>query len=426
MIFKEYNGRLNGEIKVPGDKSISHRSIMMGAIAEGKTRVSGFLLGEDCLSTIGCFKDMGVDIKVNDKIVEIDGVGLKGLKDPAKILDAGNSGTTIRLLSGILVGQRFKTIISGDDSLVTRPMDRISNPLKEMGGHIECRDGKYPPLTIYPSDIIRGINYQQKKASAQVKSSILLAGLYSNEEVIITQPAVSRDHTERMFKYFGIEIISEGKKVILKKGPKKFEGKDIFVPGDISSAAFYIVAATIFENSHIRIKDVGLNETRTGIIDVMIKMGADIKILNQRIINEEEVGDIEVKYSKLKGIEIGGDIIPRIIDEIPIIALAAVFAEGTTTIYDAEELKVKESNRIEAVSKELNTMGANIQEKEDGMIIEGTCKLEGAKVKSRGDHRIAMMLAVAGQKAKGSTEVSDFQCANVSNPEFIQIFNSLK
>ncbi len=426
MLFNEYKGSLKGNIKVPGDKSISHRSIMMGALGKGKTQVSGFLLGEDCLSTIECFKDMGVDIKITEKIVEINGVGLKGLKDPDKTLDAGNSGTTIRLISGILAGQNFKTKITGDNSLKNRPMDRIAEPLSEMGAKIECSNGKYPPMTIYPTKKIKGINYIQKKASAQVKSAILLAGLYSDDEVRVIQPEKSRDHTEKMFKFFGINIDSEGKEVILKKGAKNFNGKEIFVPGDISSAAFYIVAASIFENSHIIIKDVGLNETRTGIIDVMLKMGAEINILNKKTINEEEVGDVEVVYNKLKGIEISGEIIPRIIDEIPIIALAAVYAEGNTVIKNAEELKVKESNRIEAVCEELSKLGAKIQEKKDGMIIKGTKKLTGSRVKSRGDHRIAMMLAVAGEKAEGKTEVDDFECANISNPEFIQIFNNLK
>ena len=426
MIFREYKGSLRGSIEVPGDKSISHRSIMMGAVAQGTTIVKGFLLGEDCLSTIKCFKDMGVNINVLDQIVEIQGVGLKGLKKPNKILNAGNSGTTIRLISGILAGQNFETRISGDNSLKKRPMDRIAEPLSQMGAKIECTNKKYPPITIFPVNKIQGINYKQKKASAQVKSSILFAGLYSEDEVRINQPELSRDHTEKMFKYYGVDIETRGKEIVLNKGTKEFNGKEIYVPGDISSAAFYIVAGVLFENSHITIKNVGLNKTRTGIIDVMLKMGADLRILNQKTVNGEEIGDILIKHSNLKGVEIGGEIIPRIIDEIPIIALAAVFAEGDTIIKDAEELKVKESNRIKTVYEELSKMGAEIKEKEDGMIIKGTRKLKGTKVLSSGDHRIAMMLAVAGEKAEGITEVDDFKCADVSNPDFIQLFNTLK
>jgi len=382
-------------------------------------------MGEDCLDTIKCFRKLGVKIDIKDSEVVIGGVGIKGLKKSKEPLYAGNSGTTIRLLTGLLSGQDFKTTILGDDSLSKRPMDRITKPLSLMGADISCSNDIYPPILINPVDKLSGLRYKQTKASAQVKSSILLAGLYTDEDILIIQPEVSRDHTERMMKYFGIDIKVEGKKIYMSGKRKKLKGRKIFVPGDISSAAFYIVAASIIKDSHIIIKDLGLNPTRTGIIDVVMNMGGNIEIHNKRNINEEEVGDVEIKYSKLKSIEIGGDIIPRIIDEIPIIALAANFAEGKTVIKNAEELKVKETNRIDAVCCELNKMGADIIPSEDGMIINGGKNLIGNSVSSRGDHRIAMMLAVAGYMAEGKTYIDSFDSVNVSNPNFIGIFNSL-
>ncbi len=425
MEINKLTGSLKGEIRVPGDKSISHRSIILGSISEGKTHINNFLMGEDCLNTIKCFRKLGVKIDINDSEVIVDGVGIKGLKKSIEPLYAGNSGTTMRLLTGLLSGQSFETIISGDESLSKRPMDRITKPLSLMGADISCSNGIYPPIIINQVNKLTGLKYKQKKASAQVKSSILLAGLYTDEDIEILQPEISRDHTERMMKYFGIDIRIEGKKIYMRGKREKLTGKKVFVPGDISSAAFYIVAASIIKDSHIVIKDVGINDTRTGIIDVMMNMGGSIKIHNKRTINEEDVGDIEIKYSNLKSIEIGGDIIPRIIDEIPIIALAANFAEGSTVIRDAEELKVKETNRIDAVCCELNKMGADIIPSDDGMIINGGKNLTGSSVSSRGDHRIAMMLAVAGYLAEGKTSIDNFESVNVSNPNFMKIFNSL-
>src|SRR6056297_1083117 len=425
MEINKLNGFLNGEIRVPGDKSISHRSVILGSISEGKTQVKNFLMGEDCLDTIKCFRKLGVKIEIKEREVLIHGVGINGLKKPDGPLYAGNSGTTIRLLTGLLSGQSFETTILGDDSLSKRPMERITKPLSLMGADLNCNENKYPPIVIKPVDKLNGIKYKQSKASAQVKSSIMLAGLYTDDDILINQPEISRDHTEIMMKYFGVDIKVDGKKIYMNGKKEKLKSRNIFVPGDISSAAFYIIAALIIKDSHIVIKDVGINPTRTGIIDVMVEMGANIKVSNKRLVNEEELGDIEIKYSKLKSIEIGGDIIPRIIDEIPIIALAANFAEGKTVIKNAEELKVKETNRIDAVCCELNKMGADIIPSEDGMIINGGKNLIGYSVSSRGDHRIAMMLAVAGYMAEGKTYIDSFDSVNVSNPNFIGIFNSL-
>ena len=344
---------------------------------------------------------------------------------PEGVLDAGNSGTTIRILAGILAGQKFPVEIDGDESLRKRPMSRVADPLREMGAVIECTDGKYPPLKVFPAGKLSGIVYHQPTASAQVKSCLLMAGLYSDGRVSVVQPEISRDHTERMMKHFGIPLIVKGKEVSMEK-TEQFEGKDIFVPGDISSAAFYMVAAAIKKGSDILIKNTGINETRTGIIDVLEMMGADISVENYRVLNEEPVGDIRVRGKKLTGIEIKGDIIPRIIDEIPIISLAAVFAEGTTVISDAEELKVKETDRIAAVCSELKKMGADISPKDDGMIIKGTGKLTGAEVITYGDHRMAMMLTVAGNMAEGETVIEDSECVKISNPDFYKILDILK
>jgi 3-phosphoshikimate 1-carboxyvinyltransferase len=425
MIINKYKGNYNGRISVPGDKSISHRSIILGSLALGETQVENFLMGEDCISTINCFRAMGVDIEQEGTNVKIKGVGLNGLKKPETILDAGNSGTTIRILAGLLAFQGFESVMDGDASLRKRPMSRVSEPLNKMGADISCTNGKYPPVTIKPTQAGKGIRYVQPTASAQVKSCLLMAGMYCDDVVEVIQPSISRDHTERMMKYFGIDIAVEDKTVSIKK-TKGFKGKKIFVPGDISSAAFYIVAASIAVGSDIVIENVGLNPTRTGIIDVMTSMGADITIGNEKLLNEEPIGDIRVRGSKLKGITINGDIIPRIIDEIPIIALAAVFAEGVTDISDAEELRVKETDRIDAVCNELNKMGANIEAKADGMVIKGSKKLIGAEVKSYGDHRMGMMLSLAGSFADGETSIDDVDCINVSNPDFFDILDSLK
>lgn len=425
MMIKGGNVKLIGEIKVPGDKSISHRAIMIGSLAEGKTIIRNFLMGEDCLSTIRCFKELGVEIEIFDEKVIVNGVGLNGFKKPHKKLDVGNSGTTIRLMSGILAAQKFPSVIEGDESIMKRPMDRIIAPLRLMGADIKGIDDKYPPLIIRPVESLSGICYRQPIASAQVKSSILLAGLYSKDNTSVIQPSLSRDHTERMLEYFGLDIKIEGKKVILKKG-KIFNGKDVFVPGDISSAAFFIVGALILKDSKITIKDVGLNETRTGIIDVLKDMGGNIVISNYRIVNNEPIGDITVEYSKLKGITIEGAIIPRLIDEIPIIAVAASLAQGTTTIRNAEELRVKESNRLRAIVAELSKMNVDIEELEDGMIIRGPNKIKPAELNSYNDHRIAMALSILSLFAEGQSVIDDTSSVNISFPGFYEMLESLK
>jgi len=415
---------LRGNISMPGDKSISHRAAMIGSLAEGETIVDNFLMAEDCLSTVSCLKEMGVNFSFADKRLAIEGVGLKGLKKPKRELYVGNSGTTIRLLSGILVGQDFISIISGDQSIMKRPMDRIIEPLGLMGAKISGVEGGYPPLDIEPSATLEGISYKQRVASAQVKSSILLASLYAEGTTHIIQPSLSRDHTERMLKYFGIDVLAKEKDIFIKK-VKKITGRRISVPGDISSAAFFIVGGLILKNSKLTIRDIGLNETRTGIIDVLKAMGGKIELSNYRVVNNEPIGDILVEYSKLKGLEIKGDIIPRIIDEIPIIAVAASLAEGTTIIRNAEELKLKETNRIKAVVNELRKMGVDITELEDGMIINGGNKLTSAELHTYKDHRIAMALTMASLSADGESEIMETESVNISFPSFFDLLEEI-
>ena len=399
--------KLKGEIKIPGDKSISHRAVMIGSIAKGKTIVENILLSEDTLRTIECFREMGVEIDIDSKknILRINGNGLNGLKKPVNPLDCGNSGTTMRLLAGILVGQNFSSVLIGDNSLSNRPMDRIIIPLKKMGANIKGAMDKYPPLRIEPTDGLNGINYELPVASAQVKSAILLASIYSKEKTKVIENKVTRDHTERMLEYFG---------------ENQFSGKSVYVPGDVSSASFFIVAATIIEGSSIMIKDVGLNPTRTGIIDVLKAMGGNIKVENIRNINNEPLGDLYVSHSALKGIELDRNIMGRLIDEIPIIAVAAAFAEGTTIIRNAEELKYKETDRIKAMTKELKKMGADINELPDGLIIKGKKELNAANVNTFNDHRIAMALSIAALNIRGESEIIESQCVNISYPNFYE------
>ena len=374
----KYNqNSLNGEIIVPGDKSISHRSVMFGAIAKGVTTVTGFLMGEDCLSTVSCFRQLGVEIEQTDDRLIINGNGLNGLKEPEEVLNVGNSGTTIRLLMGILAGRDFHSTVLGDESIGKRPMTRVTKPLTEMGAIIDGREnGEYPPLSIRGGDI-HGIVYHPPVASAQVKSSILLAGLQAKGVTTVVEPEKSRDHTERMIRQFGGQVEEEGLAVSVSGG-QELKGTTIHVPGDISSAAFFLVAGAIVPNSTIILKNVGLNPTRTGIIDVMKEMGADLKIdVKSTDDLMEPVGDLTIQTSNLKGITIGGELIPRLIDEIPVIALLATQAEGETIIKDAHELKVKETNRIDTVVNELSKLGANITATDDGMIIKGRNHLKG-------------------------------------------------
>lgn len=415
---------LQGNIVVPGDKSISHRSVMFGAVAEGITTVTGFLMGEDCLSTVACFQQLGVKIEQDEEKVVIFGNGWDGLKEPCEVLNVGNSGTTIRLMMGILAGRNFHSTIIGDASIGKRPMTRVTIPLSQMGAKIEGRqNGEYTPLSIRGGGI-HGITYKAPVASAQVKSSILLAGLQAEGTTTVVEPEKSRDHTERMIRQFG-GIVEEDGLAVSVRGGQLLKGTDVQVPGDISSAAFFLVAGAIVPNSTIQLKNVGLNPTRTGIIDVMKEMGADITIAAQEDTQSEPFGDITIKTSALKGIVIGGDIIPRLIDEIPIIALLATQAEGTTIIKDAAELKVKETNRIDTVVNELANLGAAIEATDDGMIIHGKQSLRGGTVSSHGDHRIGMMLAVAALICKEEAALEGKEAISVSYPQFFAHLTSL-
>ncbi len=420
MIKLKKVGKITGEIKVPGDKSISHRAVMLGSLADGITNISGFLNGEDCLSTIECFKQLGIKTEIDGTDVKVFGNGLFGLKKPETQLYTGNSGTTTRLLTGILSAQSFDSTISGDESIQKRPMKRVTVPLLSMGAKI---DREFCPLNIKGQEL-SGITYNMPVSSAQVKSAILLAGLFASGETVVFEKEKSRDHTERMLKAFGADINVDGLKITVK-GKNPLKATDIKVSGDISSAAFFIVSALIMKDSDIKILDVGINPTRCGILEVLEKMGADIEISNVREWNNEPVADIRVKHSKLKGTKIEGDIIPRLIDELPVIAVMALFADGETVIKDASELKVKESNRISAVCQELKKCGADIIETDDGMIINGQKPLNPASFKSYNDHRMAMSLMVLAQMINGDCEIDDISCVKISYPDFFDDFYRL-
>lgn len=415
-------GPLRGSITVPGDKSISHRAVMLGALASGTTHITGFLMGEDCLSTIDCFRKMGVDIEVTDGEVVVEGVGLHGLCAPEEALYTGNSGTTTRLLCGILAGQPFTVTVNGDASIQKRPMGRIIKPLREMGASIEGKNDNFCPLTLYPSEL-HGIEYRLPVASAQLKSAILLAGLYAEGQTTVVEPTPSRDHTERMFRALGVEVETEGNTITLDP-PEDLHAVDIAVPGDISSAAFFLVAGSIVPGSELTIRNVGVNPTRTGILDVLRDMGADITETNFRD-EAEPVCDLTVRYSKLRGVEIGGAIIPRLIDELPVLAVAAAYAEGETVIRDAQELKVKESNRIAAMVTELARAGVDVEETEDGMVIRGGRQPRGISFQTYKDHRIAMSLAVLGLAAHGDSRIADHEVVAISYPDFFRTLESL-
>lgn len=424
MKITKVNG-LKGEITIPGDKSISHRSIMLGALANGTTTVKGFLMGEDCLSTIDCFRKLGIEIDVTDELVTIHGKGLHGLTKPDCELYTGNSGTTTRIISGILAGQDFECSLNGDESIQKRPMKRIMEPLSKMGANIESvKDNGCAPLRITGSKL-HGMDYTSKVASAQVKSAILFAGLYADSPTSVSEPTVSRNHTELMMEYFGGKLDIDGTKVTIKPGVE-FEGRDIEVPGDISSAAFFIVAGLITPNSEILIKNVGINPTRDGIIKVCQSMGGDITLLNEANKSGELTADILVKTSKLHGTTIEGEIIPTLIDELPVIAVMASFAEGQTVIKDAAELRVKESDRIELMVNNLSNMGVDVIGTCDGMIINGGKPLTGTTVTCAMDHRIAMSMAIAGINAENETSIPEYSCVNVSYPGFFDSINSLK
>ncbi len=408
--------RLRGEVTIPGDKSISHRAVMFGALAEGKTEITGFLRGADCLSTISCFRQLGISIEETaDKII-VHGKGLHGLRAPVSTLDTGNSGTTTRLISGILAGQNFTSVLTGDSSIQRRPMRRIMTPLSQMGASIRSiKENDCAPLEITGSSL-HGISYMSPVASAQVKSAVLLAGLYADGETSVTETAISRNHTELMLKCFGADIRTDHLTATIRPNPA-LHAMDIHVPGDISSAAYFIAAGSLVPDSEILIRNVGINPTRDGIIRVAREMGADITLFNEKNTGEP-VADLLVKSSSLHGITIGGDIIPTLIDELPIIAVMAAAADGTTVIRDAAELKVKESDRIAVMTENLSAMGCDITATQDGMIIHGRNALQGAVIDPHSDHRIAMSFAVAAMIADGETEIKDADCVMISYPDF--------
>ena len=414
---------INAVITVPGDKSVSHRAVMFGSIAKGDTKITGFLTGDDCMSTISCFKKLGIDIETDGENVVVHGKGLHGLTAPTELLDVGNSGTTIRLISGLLSGQDFVCRLNGDSSIQKRPMNRVIKPLSLMGAKIKSTGDGYAPLEITGTGL-KGIEYKMPVASAQVKSAILLASLYADGETVVIEDMPSRDHTEIMLNYFGADITNQNGR-ITSRPVKELYARPVTVPADISSAAFFIAAALLTPNSEITVTNVGINKTRTGILDAFAEMGADIKIVNEHLAGGEPVGDIVAKTSSLKAITLGGDMIPRMIDEIPVFVVAALAANGTTVIKDAQELKVKESNRIATMAQELGKMGAKITETEDGMIIEGGQTLHGAVTYSHLDHRVAMSIAVAALNAKGETVITDADCVGISFPNFYELLEKI-
>jgi len=421
-VFHFKGKRLSGELRTPSDKSISHRAIMLGSINRGEVVVREFLRSEDCLNTLKAFLELGAEIEDKGNQIVIRGKGKRSLKEPFNVIDLGNSGTSIRLISGILSGQPFYSVLTGDQYLRRRPMDRIAVPLREMGALILGREkGKYPPLTVVGKEKLKGIDYKSPKASAQVKSAILLAGLFTDEPVSVTEPAKSRDHTERMLKAFGVDVEVKGLTVKLGKNRNLERDLEITVPADISSAAFFMVGAAITPGSEAVLREVILNPTRTGILKVFDRMGVNYEIINRRETSGEEVGDILVSYSPdLKATEIKGEEIPTLIDELPVIALLATQAEGETVIRDAAELRVKESDRIKSTVENLKSIGGEAEELPDGMVIRGKTKLKGGKVKSYGDHRIAMTFTVASLITENPVEIDDTECVSTSYPGFFK------
>ncbi|WP_273852273.1 3-phosphoshikimate 1-carboxyvinyltransferase [Guptibacillus spartinae] len=416
---------LKGTVVIPGDKSISHRAIMFGSIAKGTTHITNFLPGADCLSTISCFKQMGIQIEQDGASVVVEGKGIDGLKEPSQLLNVGNSGTTFRLMMGLLAGRPFHSVLAGDESIAKRPMNRVTVPLTQMGAAIDGRElGTFAPISIRGGNL-KGITYESPVASAQVKSAILLAGLQAEGVTTVSETDRSRNHTENMLESFGVKVKREDLSVSVEGG-QNLTATDVEVPGDISSAAFFLVAGAIVPNSTITLLNVGINETRAGIIDVIKQMGAALSIKNRRVVNQEEVADLTISTSDLTNTVIEGDIIPRLIDELPIIALLATQAKGKTVIRNAEELKVKETNRIDAVVDALQLLGASITATPDGMVIEGPTPLKGGRVSSLGDHRIGMMLAVAGCITDGAVELDLPEAINVSYPDFFEHLKQLQ
>jgi 3-phosphoshikimate 1-carboxyvinyltransferase len=419
ITLKPTNQRLTGTIHVPGDKSVSHRAVILGAIAEGRTEVKHFLNSEDIMRTVQAFREMGVEIKVSEEKLVIEGKGISALKEPLQPLYFGNSGTTTRLMLGLLSGLPFFTSLYGDDSLTKRPMNRVVDPLKEMGAIIDGRDqGNLLPLSIR-GQTLRGIDYQLPVKSAQVKSCILLAGLLAEGITIVREDTLTRNHSEKMLEAFGADIHAE-ENIIKITNKNSLSAVPVFIPGDISSAAFFLAAAAIVPDSRLLLKNTGLNETRTGILDVLRNMGADLAILHEEEAGGEQIGDIQISYSELQGTTIEGEMIPRLIDEIPVIALIATQAEGTTIIRDAEELRVKETDRIQVVTDVLSSLGANIEATADGMIIHGKTALHGGIIPAYNDHRIAMMGAIASLIAGDEVVLEDSSPINTSYPDFFK------
>lgn len=419
---------LKGEILIPGDKSVSHRSVMFAGLCDSEVKITNFLHAADCMSTVNCMRALGVKVKeLDENTLIVKGNGFHGLQEPQSIIDAGNSGTTLRLMMGILAGQKFLTTFTGDASLSRRPMGRVINPLSQMGANIVGRkENKLLPITVIPAkESLQGIDYQMPMASAQVKSAILLAGMNAEGRTTVTEPYTSRDHTERMLEGFGVKLEKSGTSITISKVEKMTAPKEIHVPGDISSAAFWLVAGSIIEDSDIILKDVGINETRTGIIDVLKAMGANIELLNVRD-EVEPIADIRVRYAKLHGTSFGADIMPRLIDEIPIITVASMFAEGETIITGAGELRVKETDRLQVITDEFNKVCPCIKGTQDGLIITGSQRNNLQKVvcNSHDDHRIAMALAILGASGVG-IEIENSECVNISYPTFYEILTRL-
>ena len=423
-MFKKISTPLRGELKIPGDKSISHRAVMFASLAKGITKITNFLQGADCLSTISCFQKLGITIENKQDTVFVHGKGLHGLSAPTQILDCGNSGTTIRLMSGILSGQSFSSILTGDDSIQKRPMKRIMDPLSRMGANIQSRlENGCAPLEIQGSRL-HGIHYHSPIASAQVKSALLLAGLYAASPTTVTEPYVSRNHSEIMLSSFGAKIGTEDTTVNIQPNPT-LEAIDIQVPGDISSAAYFIAAALLVPGSEVLLRNVGINPTRAGILEVALKMGGKISLLNQRLQGGEKIADLLIQSSQLQGITIEKGLIPTLIDEIPIIAIMAACAKGTTVIRDASELKVKESDRIQVMTNNMKTMGADVEATQDGMIIHGGSSLHGAVINTMKDHRIAMSFTIASLLIDEDVTILNQECVNISFPNFYEQLHSL-
>ena len=421
---------LAGSVRMPGDKSISHRYAMLAAIAEGPSEIHFFSPSADCASTLACLQTLGVEISRQGEAMVIQGRGLKGLREPRRRLDAGNSGSTMRMLSGILAGQPFASAIGGDPSLSRRPMKRVVEPLLQMGAQIKSADGGLPPLEIFPAPggALRPIQYELPIPSAQVKSAILLAGLYADGETQVVEPAVTRDHTEIALEQMGADIGRHGRTISVRGGSlsgARLEGRKLYIPGDISSAAFFIAAALVVPESNLVIQNVGLNPTRTALLDVLVPMGGRIRVLNVEMIAGELLGDLHVETSRLAGGEVPAEAVPGLIDELPVLAVLGTQAEAGLGFHGAQELRVKESDRIAAVAENLRRMGAEVEEFPDGLRVQGKQRLRGAEIECHGDHRIAMAFAVAGLVAEGTTVIRDSACVDISFPGFFDVLGSV-